>query len=268
MPVMSAKRGMQGRLDTARVYTFAPLRRAAVVPTDTRVARARRQATGVALGALGLLTMAGLMTLAAGALPRLDSVVQRLGFWGPVTYLGICAVAGVLMVPGSVTKLAAGALFGLGPGLMWGFAGAVLGSLTAFAVARLGRRTWLEARLTELPRLDHFDRSLARDGLRIALLTRLSPLIPWNALNYVFGFSRLRARDFLVASLGMAPSVWLYVLSGDMAREIVISSAVRPTPWWEWALLTVGLIATIAATVLVGRKARESLEHEVGELPQ
>jgi uncharacterized membrane protein YdjX (TVP38/TMEM64 family) len=232
------------------------------------VIRPRRTATGVALGALALLTLAGLMTLAAGTLPRLEPFVRGLGPWGPVAYLGLCALAGVLLVPGSVTKLAAGALFGLGPGLLWGFTGAVLGSVTAFAVARLGRRSWLEARLEKLPRLTHFDHSLARDGLRIAMLTRLSPLIPWNALNYAFGFSRIRTRDFLIASVGMAPSVWLYVLSGDMAREIVVDSATRPTPWWEWALLALGLVATLAATVLVGRKAREALAHEVGELPQ
>lgn len=208
------------------------------------------------------------MTLAAGALPRLDPLVRDLGPWAPVVYLALCAIAGVLLVPGSVTKLAAGALFGLGPGLVYGFAGAMLGSLTAFGVARLGRRTWLEARLQSLPRLAYFDRSLARDGLRIALLTRLSPLIPWNALNYAFGFSRVSLRDFLVAGLGMAPSVWLYVLSGQMAREVVLESASAPQPWWEWALLALGLVATIAATVLVGRKARAALEHEVGELPQ
>jgi len=244
------------------------LRRAAAARYGRGMARARRTATGVALGALSLLTIAGLMTLAAGALPQLDSTVRALGPWGPVAYLGLCALGGMLLLPGSVTKLAAGALFGLGPGLLWGFAGAVLGSLTGFAVARLGRRTWLEERLRQLPRLTHFDRSLANDGLRIAMLTRLSPLIPWNALNYAFGFSRLRVRDFLLASVGMAPSVWLYVLSGDMAREVVVSTAVRPTPWWEWALLSVGLVATVAATVLVGRKAREALELEVGELPQ
>lgn len=243
------------------------LPRAARARYEGFMARARRTATGVAFGALGLLTVAGLMTLAAGTLPRLDPLVRELGPWAPVGYLGLCAVAGVLLVPGSVTKLAAGALFGLGPGLVYGFVGATLGSLTGFAVARLGRRTWLEARLRDAPRLAHFDRALADDGLRVALLTRLSPLIPWNFLNYAFGFSQVSFAHFLLASVGMAPSVWLYVLSGQLAREIVVESATAPTPWWEWALLAGGVMATIAATVVVGRKAREALALEVGELP-
>lgn len=217
-------------------------------------------------GALALAAVAALMSVVGQALPQLDSWVRSVGPWAPVAYLGVCTVAGVLMFPGSVTKLAAGALFGLGPGLLWGFAGAVTGSVAAFFVARAGRRTWLETRLGELPRLAHFDRSVAEDGLRIAMLTRLSPVIPWNALNYAFGFSRIRTRDFLMASVGMLPSVWLYVLSGEMARSIAFAPDVStPTPWWKWAILVVGLVATIAATILVGRKARAALEHEVDE---
>lgn len=206
------------------------------------------------------------MTYAGGTLPQLDPFVRSLGPWGPVAYLAICTVAGVLLVPGSVTKLAAGALFGLGSGLVWGFVGAVLGSVAAFFVARTGRSRWLERRLRELPRLAHFDRSVAEDGLRIALLTRLSPVVPFNVLNYAFGFSRIRARDFLVASVGMLPSVWLYVLSGEMARAIVIAPEVSgPTPWWKWTILGVGLVATVLASVLIGRKAREALAHEADQ---
>jgi len=218
------------------------------------------------LGALGLFVVAGLMSLAADWLPELDPMVRSLGPWGPAAYLGLCVLSGVLMVPGSVTKLAAGALFGLGSGLVWGFLGAVLGSIAAFAVARAGRRSWLERRLSDLPRLAHFDRSLADDGLRVAMLTRLSPVIPWNALNYAFGFSRIRTRDFLIASFGMLPSIFLYVLSGQMARAVVLAPAADdPTPWWKWAILAIGVVATAAATILIGRKARAALAHEPGQ---
>ncbi len=215
------------------------------------------------LGASAFVAVAALMSLTGEALPELDPLVRSLGPWAPVAYLGLCVVCGVLMVPGSVTKLAAGALFGLAPGLLWGFVGAVLGSVAGFLVARAGRRGWLENRLSDLPRLAHFDRSLADDGLRVAMLTRLSPVIPWNALNYAFGFSQIRVRDFLVASFGMLPSVWLYVLSGEMARSAVLASdGAEPTPWWRWALLAVGIVATVAATFLVGRMARRSLALE------
>lgn len=218
------------------------------------------------VGALAFVAVAALMTFVGGALPELDPYVRSLGAWAPAAYLGLCVVSGVLMVPGSITKLAAGALFGLSSGLLWGFVGAVLGSVAGFAVARAGRRGWLERRLSELPRLAHFDRALADDGLRVAMLTRLSPVIPWNALNYAFGFSRIRTRDFLIASFGMLPSVWLYVLSGEMARSLVLApDASEPTPWWRWVVLGVGVVATIGATLLIGRMARRSLAIETDD---
>ena len=149
--------------------------------------------------------------------------VREAGAWAPALYLGVCLLAGVLMIPGSATKLAAGALFGLAEGMVWGFAGAVLGSVAAFAVARLGGRSWLRERIERQPRLRAFDRSVGDDGRRIALLVRLSPLIPFNVLNYALGFSRVRTRDYLLASFGMLLRDSSY--RGDVSFDEVLNWA-------------------------------------------
>ena len=211
---------------------------------------------GTALGLVGLLSIGAVMWLAGKYVPRLDGWVEGAGAWAPVVYLAVCLVAGVLMVPGSATKLAAGALFGLGQGMVWGFLGAVLGSVAAFTVARFSRRSWLQQRLERLPRLQAFDHSVADDGRRIAILVRLSPLIPFNVLNYALGFSRVRARDYLLASFGMIPSIWLYVYSGQVARDLAeASGGGGGKAWWEWLVIAVGLGATVWVTTIVGRKA-------------
>jgi len=235
------------------------------------VERGRKAAFGV-LGAVVAVAAIGAVMWGAGTyVPRLDGWVREAGAWAPALYLGVCLLAGVLMIPGSATKLAAGALFGLAEGMVWGFAGAVLGSVAAFAVARLGGRSWLRERIERQPRLRAFDRSVGDDGRRIALLVRLSPLIPFNVLNYALGFSRVRTRDYLLASFGMLPSIWLYVYSGQVARDLAATAGGtgRAKPWWEWVVIAVGLGATVWVSVLVGRKATAAMgmdDAEVGGL--
>lgn len=196
------------------------------------------------------------MWLAAEHVPALDAFLTDLGPWKIPAYLGLCAVGGVLMVPGSATKLAAGAIFGLAEGMVWGFAGAVLGSVAAFGVARAMRHTWLEKRLRAMPRLAHFDELVAEDGGRVVLLVRLSPLLPFNVLNYALGFSRVRFAQYALGSIGMIPTIWLYVYSGDLVRSV---GEAREKPWWEWAILVVGLVATVVATRVLALKAKEAL---------
>lgn len=209
-----------------------------------------------------------IMWLGSEHVPRLDSWIEGFGAWGPIVYLAACIAAAVALMPGSLTKLAAGALFGFVEGMLWGFIGAALGSLAAFAVARFGRRTWLEAWLArKFPRTARFDRSVAEHGGRIVFLLRLSPLVPYSLINYALGLSRVRFRDYLVAAPGMIPSVLLYVYTGDVAREVADAAARGgdAKPWWEWLVLGVGLLATIWVSLILARKAKAALREELDE---
>lgn len=217
----------------------------------------------ITLGALGVI-----MWLGGEHVPRLDSWIEGFGAWGPIVYLAACVAAAVALMPGSLTKLAAGALFGLAEGMLWGFAGAALGSLAAFGVARLGRRSWLEAWLArKFPRTARFDRSVAEHGGRIVFLLRLSPLVPYSIINYALGLSRVRFRDYLIAAPGMIPSVLLYVYTGDVAREVADAAARGGVakPWWEWVIVGMGLLATIWVTAILTKKAKAALREELAE---
>lgn len=213
-------------------------------------------------GLVGTAAIGGMMWFAAAHVPALDAFLSELGAWKVPAYLGLCTLGGVLMVPGSATKLAAGAIFGLTEGMLWGFTGALLGSVAAFGVARAMRHTWLEKRLRAMPRLAHFDESVAEQGGRVVLLVRLSPLLPFNVLNYALGFSRVRFVQYALGSVGMLPSIWLYVYSGDLVRSV---GGVDEKPWWEWAILGVGLVATVVATRVLALKAKAALAVESDE---
>jgi len=180
-------------------------------------------------------------------------------------FLALYVLATVCLVPGLILTLAAGAIFGLARGVALVSAGSVLGASAAFFIGRTFAREWTQQRIAAWPRFRALDGALGERGFWIVLLTRLSPLFPFNLLNYAYGVTAVRARDYVVASwLGMLPATVLYVYAGSAAANLAqaLSGRVR-TGRTGTVLLVVGLAATVAVTALVTRLARRQLEHEL-----
>ncbi len=194
--------------------------------------------------------------------PRFAAWVEGLGVWGPLVFVVGYAAAVVAFAPGSLLTLAAGAIFGLLEGTLYVFVAATLGAAAAFLVARHGARGWVERRLAGSPRFAAIDRAVAREGRKIVLLLRLSPVFPFNLLNYALGLTRVRFVDYFVASIGMLPGTVLYVYYGKLAGDVAAlaggASVERGAGYWTVLLL--GLVATIAVTTVVTRIARRALK--------
>lgn len=216
---------------------------------------------GLAVAALIALVML-LGRGAAGYVPAFAGWVERQGSWGPVVYVLGYALAAVAFIPGSILTLAAGAIFGLARGTALAFTGALLGATAAFLVARYLARPAIERRFGADPRVRSIDRAVEDRGLRLVFLLRLSPVLPFNALNYVLGITRVRLRDYLLGSVGMLPGTLLYVWTGKLAGDVAAAAggAAPPRGAAYWATLGVGLAATVAVTVMVTRMARTALK--------
>ena len=187
--------------------------------------------------------------------PALDAI-QGLGAWGPVIFVLLYIVAAVLFVPGSALTLGAGALFGVGLGSALVSVGATLGATAAFLVGRYLARDWVAKKIAGNAAFAAIDRAVAAEGWKIVGLTRLSPAFPFTLLNYAFGLTRVSLRDYVLASwIGMMPGTVMYVYVGSLAR----AAGDRTRTPGEWALLGVGLLATIAVTVFITRIARAAL---------
>ena len=192
--------------------------------------------------------------------------VDGLGAWGPVVFIAGYVAACVAFVPGALLTIAAGVIFGLLRGVACVFAGAVLGSTAAFLVSRHLARRVIEKRVTGDARFASIDRAIARDGLKIVFLLRLSPVFPFNLLNYALGLTRVSLRDYLLASVGMFPGTVLYVYYGTALGSVAQLAAGAPAPGGTGriVLLAVGLLATIAVTIVVTRIARAALARSTG----
>jgi uncharacterized membrane protein YdjX (TVP38/TMEM64 family) len=223
-----------------------------------------------ALRALTLLALAGAVVAAFVLLPiksyLADFVewVRNLGWWGPLVFGLVYAVAG-LAIPGSLLTLGAGFAFGVVRGTIVVSASSVTTAVVAFWLGRTLFRDWIEARVAANPKFRAIDQAVAENGFKIVLLTRLSPVFPFTLLNYTFGLTKVRFRDYLLASwIGMLPGTILYVYLGSTVRTIADLAAgnVEHSPA-QTALFIVGLIVTILVTVLVTRTARQALRQSV-----
>jgi len=198
-------------------------------------------------------------------LKKLLSWVADLGTWGPLIYIVIYILACVFFIPGSILTLGAGVLFGVIKGSIIVSIASTLGATCAFLVGRHIARDWVSKKIQSNPKFQAIDEAVAREGWKIVGLTRLSPVFPFNLLNYAYGLTRVSLRDYFFASwVGMLPGGIMYVYIGSLAGEIAkIGGEGRSRTPAEWALYMVGLIATAAVTVYITRIARTALGKKV-----
>lgn len=197
--------------------------------------------------------------------PRVLSIVahiQSLGPAAPVAFIAIYALAVVSLIPASLLTIAGGAVFGLIRGVIYALIGATLGSTGAFLLGRYVARRLVERKLNAMPRFVAIERAVSARGRRIVFLLRLSPLVPFNFLNYALGLTTISVWDFVFASLGTIPGAFVYAYAGKVTGEALAlaGQAQVPKNASYYAVLVAGLVATIAATTVVTRTARRALQ--------
>jgi len=190
----------------------------------------------------------------------LDRVAQ-LGPWGPVMFIGLYVAATVLFIPGSVLTLGAGAVFGVAGGAIYVSIFQPSSATAAFLVGRYLARDAVVRKIEGNQRFAAIDKAVADEGWKIVGLTRLSPAFPFTLLNYAFGLTQVKLRDYVLASwIGMMPGTIMYVYLGSLAQAAT-GDRVRTTG--EWALYGVGLLATVVVTVFVTRLAKRALAKRI-----
>lgn len=182
------------------------------------------------------------------------------GAWGPVAMGALYIPASLLFVPGWMLTVTAGYLFGVVTGTIAVSIGSTVGAAVAFLVGRFLARDFIESRVTTNPRFLAIDRAVGTRGFVIVLLTRLSPVFPFNVQNYAYGLTRVRFLDYFLASwLGMLPGTLLYVYLGSAVDNLTALEGNRHRGLMEQTLFVVGLLATVAVTIYVTRIARQAL---------
>ncbi|MDX2018997.1 MAG: TVP38/TMEM64 family protein [Deltaproteobacteria bacterium] len=194
--------------------------------------------------------------------------VRGLGALGAVVFGVAYVLATVFMLPGSVLTLGSGFLYGPLLGTLVVSPASVVGATLAFLVGRFVARGWVAKKLAGRPRFAALDKAIGEGGFKIVFLLRLSPILPFNLLNYSLGLTRVSLPAYIAGSLvGMLPGTFLYVYLGSLvtnASQLLQargagSGAAGATSAFYW----VGLGATVLVTVLITRTARRALAREL-----
>jgi len=191
---------------------------------------------------------------------QLESHVQSLGTLGPAAVVLAYVLCTVLLIPASIITLGAGTLFGLKTGFIVVVIGANLGAFCSFLLARTFLREkvahWAQANA----KFRFLDEAIGRQGFKMVLLTRLSPIFPFILLNYFLGLTAVRTGAYVLGNLfGMLPATFLFVYIGAAARDAIGGPTDTAADFYQQILKYVGLLATIGVVTLVTRMARRAL---------
>ncbi len=189
------------------------------------------------------------------------------GSAGPFLFAVAYVVATVLLLPGLILTIGSGFVWGPLWGLLLISPVSVLAASLAFMLSRTIARNQVMRRLGSDPRLAALDAAVEQHGFKIVLLLRLSPLFPFNTINYLLGLTRVRMRDFILGSwIGLLPVTALYTYLGSMVTktsELASGAKTSPGPFGN-ALFALGVVSTIGVTILLTRIARRALTRAVG----
>ncbi len=194
-----------------------------------------------------------------------DTVASR-----PVLCWAIClivyATATLLAMPTWPLTIGSGYLFGVAAGLALVSLGGLTGSVGAFLVGRYIGRAVVRRRIEAMPRFRALDRAVEERGFTVALLSRLSMILPFNVLNFAFGVTAIPVRDYVAATwLGMLPVISLYVFIGAGARNLdaLLGETAAAGAFGPWVLAFA--TCTLAGVVIVvGRTAGRYLDETAG----
>jgi uncharacterized membrane protein YdjX (TVP38/TMEM64 family) len=187
---------------------------------------------------------------------------QGLGFWGPFFVAAFYILACVLLLPGGIITLAAGFLFGVVTGTITVSVGSTLGATAAFLVGRTFARDWVRRKVAGRPKFAAIDRAVGEQGFKIVLLTRLSPIFPFNMQNYAYGLTGVKLWKYMLASwIGMLPGTLAYVYIGSGLRSLTeVAAGEVEGGWVQRAFFWGGLAATLVVMVVVTRIASRAMK--------
>jgi uncharacterized membrane protein YdjX (TVP38/TMEM64 family)/rhodanese-related sulfurtransferase len=213
-----------------------------------------------------LLVLAGAVVLAWLHRSQLDPAslqqqLQTLGYWAPLLFMALYALATVAFLPGSILTIAGGALFGPVWGSFYNLTGATLGATLAFLVARYLASDWVARKAGG--RVKELIEGVGAEGWRFVAFVRLVPLFPFNLLNYALGLTRIRLSHYIVASyLCMLPGAIAYTYLGYAGREAAAGSEGSI----QKGLLALGLLALIVFLPRLVRRLRSNPTLSADEL--
>jgi uncharacterized membrane protein YdjX (TVP38/TMEM64 family) len=187
----------------------------------------------------------------SAALDQVVRIVESMGSLG-VVYFGVAyTIAEILAIPAIPLTASAGYLFGPVEGTSVVLLSASIAAAVSFVIGRTLLRDYVESILEESPKFAKIDRAIGKEGFKLMVLLRLSPIFPFALSNYLYGASSINFRAFFFGTLfGFAPGTLAYVYTGYVGKALT-DGAEGSYPWFVYAgglAVFAGLLKAVADT--------------------
>ena len=140
--------------------------------------------------------------------------------WGIVTFVFFYIISVLLILPASWLSLLAGFLYGPYFGSIIVFLSAFIGASISFFLAKEYFVKKIETIISRFPKIKLLEKIINKGGLKLIILTRLSPLFPFSILNYFYGLNKVSYKDFSIGLLFIIPGTYLYCALGSLSNNL------------------------------------------------
>ncbi len=181
---------------------------------------------------------------------------------GTLLFIPLYALWVSILLPGIWASMLAGALYGTLIGSCIVFIGACIGAFISFLLGRTLLRNWAQQKLSKNAKLLVIEKAVNKEGLKLILLTRLSPIFPFSLLNLAYGLSKISIRDYSIGLIGILPGTILFCNLGSLAGTLSNFNEILENNQNSFSLLlkVIGIFATLAIIILISRTSTKILQ--------
>lgn len=217
----------------------------------------------IGAGILAVVIAAGVLLPVGEWLRAALEWVRGLGVVGVLAFSVLFVAVCVTALPSTALFVGAGMLYGwLWGGLLTTGLGLIV-ELCALGIMHTRARRWIERRRDKHRMLKALDKGISEHSFSILLLLRLSPLLPFGALNYALAVTKVPLWKRLAANaIGMLPSSLMFAYLGSMLSSAAKLSDAEPPGAWKWVLLVVGVVTFLAASAAAAWATKRALHSQ------
>ncbi len=190
--------------------------------------------------------------------------VHSFGAWAPLAFFALQFIQVLLSpIPGSVTTIAGGMMFGFFYGFLLSLGAIFLGSVAAFLLGKAAGRPLVE-RIVGKTVVEKYMKSVSSRQRVVLFMMFLLPFFPDDILCLVAGLSAMRLPQFMLMMILTRP--WGLLFSALMGSGLV------SIPYWGWGIIAAVAIALFVLSLkyapAVEEHAKQWIERFEAKLPR
>lgn len=190
-----------------------------------------------------LIVSSGVLLQKYWDITRVHVFIESYGVLASFIFVGMYVIATLSLLPAAFMGFVGGYIFGFSHGLLLNIIGSSIGAVCAFMVGRYIATDWVKGKLNRESR--QMLQGVESMGWKFVALFRLTPIVPFDILNFAIGITNLRVWHYFWSSVVfMLPGMITYTYLGNLGLELFIGQP-------RLLLLKASIIIAVLALIVI-----------------